>query len=64
MNDKLKENKCGIAFFCNFGYKNPCVYFAGKGLVCDYKKEGFLCDSAVANVNRLTIELKTLKGEI
>ena len=69
MSDKPKENRCGVIFLCADEDRSPCAYFStnNKGN-CRYAGANVSifpeCKSSVANVNRMTIELKKLKGEI
>ena len=64
MNDKLKDNKCVIRFWCYHNVPDKCVYFSGDKDICKYQEPAGQCLSTVANVNRMTIELKKLKGEL
>jgi len=60
---ELKDNQCKIIFFCNHSEKKPCVYFKGAAYYCRYHGENYECFSSIANVNRMTIEIKKQTGE-
>ena len=56
---KAKDNFCKVEFFCAEIKKNDCVYFmkTDKHEDCRYMN-GRFCDSAVAQVNRMTLAIK------
>ena len=56
---KLKDSFCKVEFYCTEPKKKGCVYFmkTDKHEDCKYM-EGSACNSAVAQVNRMTLELK------
>ena len=54
-----KQNLCTIAFHCIDYF--DCIYRSGDDeTTCKYKSDTYRCNSAVARVNALTIELKEL----
>lgn len=59
---KLKDSYCQIEFFCTEPKKKDCVYFmkTDKHEDCKYM-DGRFCNSAVAQVNRMTLSIKKLK---
>ena len=63
--EKLKKNKCAIIFTCCHNPPNePCVYFRkrAKSEYCGYLSENHECLSSLANVNKMTLEIKRQKG--
>lgn len=58
---ELKDNLCEIDFHCPRSNQDDCVYFkkSEESDKCKYLNCGF-CFSAVARVNRLTLELNSL----
>jgi len=51
-----------LQFICKHSKGNPCVYFAGNGTACKYKR--FVhCGSSVARVNKMTLALQQLTGK-
>ncbi len=56
---KLRDSFCKVEFLCNEPKKKDCVYFmkTDKHEDCKYM-DGRFCVSSVAQVNRMTIELK------
>ncbi|MCP4763215.1 MAG: hypothetical protein GY870_15690 [archaeon] len=59
--EKLKENKCLLTFYCTHTKLKPCVYFSGDGL-CKYTLgPHYICSSAVAQANVITLRLKELE---
>lgn len=61
--EDLKENKCSIVFFCDHSEQEPCVYFSGSNKDCKFFDEFCNCNSSIANVNRMTLEIKRQKGD-
>lgn len=59
----LKDNYCKMEFFCTEPKKKECVYFMNteKHKSCKFKN-GIFCNSLVAQVNRMTLTIKKLKG--
>ena len=58
MSEELKPNQCTIHFVCDGSLPNrPCVY--RKGDNCWYN-DCLVCNSSVARVNAMVIELKRL----
>ena len=60
MSEELKENMCHIVFPCMHTDELPCVYFeeSSNGF-CKYLLE-YGCNSYVARVNSIAIELKKM----
>ena len=60
--DEPKDNKAEVRFFCfEDSIKRDCVYYKSKSdSVCDYLADDYICSSAEAQVNRMTLELKRL----
>lgn len=56
--DTLEQNRCKIIFDCK--NKNNCVY--GSGIDCKYMNDDTTCNSSVAKVNAMTLEIKRLTG--
>ena len=56
---KLKDSFCKVEFFCTEPKKKDCVYFmkTDEHEDCKYM-DGRFCNSAIAQVNRMTLELK------
>jgi len=59
MCEELKENNCKLVFVCR--YEKTCVYKSEETGRCKFNKKG-LCCSAVANVNRMVLELNKKMG--
>jgi len=54
----LKNNHCQIIYHC-IDYAD-CVYRDGGKYSCDYQTNNNKCNSAIARVNILTLELERL----
>lgn len=63
-----EENKCKIIFNCESTYEKPCVYRKQVPVrYCKYRGfniNGFICESAVAQVNRMVLMLKDAGFEV
>ena len=58
MNEDPKENMCHIVFICMHSDETACAHFKETDTwVCGYA-DAFGCNSAVARVNAMVIELK------
>ncbi len=62
MKNELKENNCVIISHCR-DYAD-CVYRTGEQYSCKYQTNTNKCNSAVARVNAMTLEIKRLTGEL
>ena len=62
-NIEPKENKCVARFFCNHSINEPCVYFSGKDIFCEYKGAVYDCRSQLAIANRIILLSEGFKVE-
>ncbi len=63
MTEELKPNLVSLHFYCDEPDHTKCVYYSGDERRCKYCRTGFICTSAVAQVNAMTIKLKQMTGE-
>jgi len=56
---ELKDSFCRVKFYCTEPKKRDCVYFmmSDEHEDCKYLNRGY-CESAVAQVNRMTVQVK------
>ena len=59
--EDLKENRCTIIFMCDHAKQDPCVYHSGGEYCCKHRGLNYRCLSTVANVNKMTVELKNME---
>lgn len=59
----LLDNKCQFDCYCYDSLDNHCCYNYERPLKCKYNIDKVICNSSVAKVNRLVLELQRLTGK-